>query len=419
MASDSRVGGTFETLKVRDFALLWSGQTVSALGDGIFLVALAIVTLDVHHSPSGIALVFAARAISSVLFSLLGGVVVDRVSRRFVLLASDAIRGVTVGVTGLLIASGQIRLWEIIVMAAVFGSADSFFGPALTTFVPEVLAPEQLVSGNALRRMSSQLTRGLLGPAIGGFVVTAIGSAWSFGFDAASFFVSAACLIAMNTRSSPVTSTQSALADARQGLRYVWRHHWLFFTIIGAALANFFGMAPLSVLLPLFVRETLHASALELGFVLATGGAAGVAASLVVARRGSPSRHVTVLWSAYTASGLAMTAIAFAPNVLVTALVAGVEVGLMLYGDVLWFSMMQRLVPHEVLGRVSSLVYLFAFSLGPLGILFGGVAAAVLGVRHSIFLCGIVSGLVCVATLFAPGVRDPERVASFDASLDR
>ena len=417
MARDVNAGGTLQALRERDFALLWSGQTVSSLGDGIFTIALAIVTLEVDHSPSGIALVFAARAIPSVLLALVGGVVVDRVSRRLVLLTSDAIRGGAVGVTGLLISRGELRLWELIVMAAIFGSADSFFGPASTTIVPELLSPEQFVGGNALSQMSTQLTQGLVGPAIGGFVVAAIGAAWSFGFDAASFLISAVCLTVMRSRSRSVASEQSPLEDARQGLRYVWKHHWLFYTIVGAALANFFGMAPLSVLLPLFVRETLHASALDLGLVFAAGGASGIIASLVVARLGSPRRVVSVLWIAYAASGAAIAAMAFATNVVVTGLFTALEVGLMLYGDVLWFSMMQRLVPHEVLGRVSSLVYLFAFSLGPLGILFGGVAATALGIRHAIFLCGLISGLICVAVLFVPGVLDPERVPNLDTSL--
>lgn len=417
MARDVNAGGTFQALRERDFALLWSGQTVSSLGDGIFTIALAIVTLDVDHHPTGIALVFAARAIPSVLLALVGGVVVDRVSRRLVMLTSDSIRGVAVGVTGLLIAKGELRLWELIVMAAIFGAADSFFSPAATTIVPELLSSEQLVPGNALSQMSFQLTQGLLGPAIGGFVVAAIGVAWSFGFDAASFFVSALCLTVMRSRSRPVASRQSPIEDAREGFRYVWKHHWLFYTIVGAALANFFGMAPLSVLLPLFVRETLHASALDLGLVFAAGGATGIIASLVVARIGPPRRQVSVLWIAYAASGAAIAAIAFAPNVIVMGIFTALEVGLMLYGDVLWFSMMQRLVPHEVLGRVSSLVYLFAFSLGPLGILFGGVAATALGIRHAIFWCGLISGLICVAVLFVPGVLDPERVPNLDTSL--
>ena len=136
MARDVNAGGTFQALRERDFALLWSGQTVSSLGDGIFTIALAIVTLDVDHHPTGIALVFAARAIPSVLIALVGGLVVDRMSRRLVMLTSDSIRGVAVGVTGLLIARGELRLWELIVMAAIFGATDSFFGPAATTIVP-------------------------------------------------------------------------------------------------------------------------------------------------------------------------------------------------------------------------------------------------------------------------------------------
>lgn len=149
------------------------------------------------------------------------------------------------------------------------------------------------------------------------------------------------------------------------------------------------------------------------------GDATGIVASLVVARLGPPLRQITVLWLSYAASGGAIAALAIAPNVLVTALLTALEVGFMLYGDVLWFAMMQRLVPHDVLGGVSSLVFLFAFSLGPLGILFGGVAATALGVRHAIFWCGLISGLICLAMLFVPGVLDPEWVPDLDTSLGR
>jgi CBS domain containing-hemolysin-like protein len=126
---------------------------------------------------------------------------------------------------------------------------------------------------------------------------------------------------------------------------------------------------------------------------------------------------VSVLWIAYGVSEAAIGSLSFAPNVVVTVLITAVEVGLMIYGDVLWFTMMQKLVPQEVLVRVSSLVFLFAFSLGPLGILFGGVAATVLGVRHSILAGGLISGPIRFAVLVVPGVRDPERPDNFANTL--
>ena len=154
----------------------------------------------------------------------------------------------------------------------------------------------------------------------------------------------------------------------------------------------------------------LLGSALALGLVLAAGGAAGVAASLVVARMGSPRHRVTVIWTSYAAGGIWIMLMAFATQVWMVGVFSALEVGLILYGDVLWVAMMQELVPREVLGRVSSLVYLVAFSLGPLGILAGGVAASAIGVRDALFVSGAVSGVICVVVLFLPGVRDPERL---------
>ena len=147
--------------------------------------------------------------------------------------------------------------------------------------------------------MSGQLTQGLIGPAVGGLIVGAIGSAWSFGIDALSFAASAACLLAMRIRTRRAERHGTAFAEAMEGISYVRSQRWLVASLFGAALANFVGMTPLTVLLPLLVRDVLHGSALSLGLVFAAGGAAGVIASLIVARMGSPRRRVTVLWTAY------------------------------------------------------------------------------------------------------------------------
>jgi len=107
---------------------------------------------------------------------------------------------------------------------------------------------------------------------------------------------------------------------------------------------------------------------------------------------------------------------AFAPNAWVVGGLSAIEIGFILYGDVLWVAMMQELVPKEILGRVSSLVYLFAFSMGPLGILAGGAAASAIGTRATLVVSGAVSSAICLLVILVPGARDPERIPAAEAS---
>ena len=402
-------GGIFRVLEQRDFALLWSGQSISSLGDGVFTVALALEALRVGGRPIDLAFVLAARAVPAVLLALAGGVVVDRVPRRLAMLVADAGRGCAVGTIALLVGYGKLELAELIVMSAVFGTADAFFWPASMGLVPELVPAELVLQANALSQTSSQFAQGLIGPAAGGIVVAAIGTAWSFGIDAISFAVSSLSLLAISSRSHPSGGGSSPFAAAHEGLSYVRRTRWLITSIGGAALANFFGFAPLSVLLTLLVRHVLKAGPLALGLVFAAGGAAGVVASLLVARLGPPRRQITVTWGCYGAGGAAIAAMSFAPEVWAVGALSALEVGLILYGDVLWLALMQRQVPKEMLGRVSSLVYLFGFALGPLGILAGGAVASLLGTRSALFLSGTTSGAICLAVMLLPGLRDPER----------
>ena len=132
-------------LRHRDFALLWSGQSVSLVGDGMFIVALAIETLHIDNHPTALSFVLAARLLPMVLLLLIGGAVVDRVPRGRTMLVSDATRGLAVGAIAVLVATGAIQLWELVVMCAVFGTADAFFYPASTAVVPEILPVELLM----------------------------------------------------------------------------------------------------------------------------------------------------------------------------------------------------------------------------------------------------------------------------------
>lgn len=396
----------FQPLRSRDFALLWSGQAVSQLGDGVFTVTLALEALGVDHNPIGLSLVLASRLLPAVVFTLLGGVLVDRVSRRLVMLAADLTQGAAVAVIAVLVAIHAVDLAALIVMAIAFGLGDAVFYPASVAITPELVPPEQLVGASALSGTSLQLGRVLIGPAVGGIIVGFLGEAWGFGIDAVSFGISAAALVAMRARSQPASQGESPLVEIRAGLRFFFSKRWLWVTNLGAALGNFLAFSPLGVLVPLLVKRELHGGGIALGLVLAAGGLGGLAASLVLGHRDPPRHRLVHLWLGWGLSGVGVLGLGFAPNVWLAGGLAFVTYGLDAYGSVLENPLVQAGVPEDMLGRVSSVGYLLGLGLGPLGIVAAGAATDLVGVRATLIIGGGITALTTLIPIL-PGVEDP------------
>jgi MFS family permease len=302
-------------LRHRDFALLWAGQTVSMAGDGMFTVALALEALRLDHSPAGLSFVLAARIAPAVCLLPLGGAVVDRAPRWLTMLAGDVGRGVAVGLAGLAVATGTARLWQLFAMAVVFGVCDAFFAPASTAIVPELLPAELLVQGSSLSATSQQAAQRFIGPAVGGLIVVTAGIGTAFAVDAASFAVSAACLLAIANRrrlpgGMPATATssprRSLLSEAREGLRYCTSRRWLWMAVASHGFVSTVAIAPLFVLVPLLIRQVMGQSGAVLGLVLAAGGLGGVTGALVAGRIPIRGRQVTAMWLTLGAAGAAV-----------------------------------------------------------------------------------------------------------------
>jgi MFS family permease len=377
---------------------------VSLLGDGIYTVALIIEALRVDHSPSALGLVLAARVMPMVILLPVAGVVVDRVSRRQAMIASDVVRGAAVGVLALLVAAHLASIAALLSISVVFGIANAFFGPAMNSILPELLTGDLLTQGNALRATTTQLASAMIGPAVGGVLVGIMGTAWSFTSDAASFAVSAGCLIAMHKRPAPKRSGKSFWADAVGGLAFIRRRRWLLVTMIAASTSNFFGLAPIGVLIPLMVNHTLHAGALSLGLVLAADGIGGFASSLVAARLPDPARPIVRIWVVYGLSGFTSALIAFSNGPVMVGALGAVTFALLIYGDVLFFSTMQRLIPSDMQGRTFAAIQILAVAMMPIGTLLAGVTAGEIGVRLTLALSGILSGAAVLVLIF-PDVR--------------
>ncbi len=399
----------FESLKSRDFALLFVGQSISLIGDGVFTVALALAALGIDHTPRTLAFAIAARTLPMLIVLLFSGVIVDRLPRRLIMLGSDLTRGAMVLLLAWLEFHHRLDFRSLIAISAVFGLADAFFYPASNAIVPELLPVDALANGNGLMSASQQLTAQLSGPALGGLVVSVFGTGTGFLFDAGTFAVSSVCLVLIYGAKPEASERRSRLrAELKEGINYVRSNRWLWVTALVASVANAIAFSPTAVIGPLMVKEILHGSALDLGLVLAAGGAGGLIGALVVSRYGSPKRDVSAMWIALSLSGLADFLAAFSGSVTVFGVAVFVETIFLIYGVALWNPLIQRMVPNELLGRVSSIDWFLSLGLAPIGIVFAGSMAALIGVRQVMAIGGaitVIAGLV----LFIPGVRDPER----------
>jgi Transmembrane secretion effector len=308
---------------------------------------------------------------------------------------------------------------SLIVLVVVYGAGQALFGPAFSSIVPQVVPKELLVQANSLGQFVRPVAWTLIGPLVGGALVAGLGTGWAFVTDAATFAISAVMVGLMRTRPHAKSEDErtSPWADLKEGLRYVRSKTWLWVAMLTGTVSLLATWGPWEVLVPYVVRNDLGGSAADLGLVFGAGGVGSLTVALTMGQRGRlPRRAMTALYVTW-AVGMLMTAgfglvstvwqamaVAFISESCITALV------------VIWFTLLQRLVPGYLLGRVSSLDWLISIAGVPLSFAVVGPAAAAFGVDATLFAAGVIGALVTVAFMFYPGARDPERDGSLDAA---
>ncbi len=395
-------------LRHRDYALLWGGQTVSVVGDGIYTIAIALEALHVSDHASTLAYVEAARIAPNALLLLFAGALVDRLPRRLVVLAANLLRAGAIAALAVLALAHALEVTELVVLSAAVGVGDAFFYPAYQAIMPELLPPELLTQGNAFNSASETVGLAFAGPAIGGVLVALGGAPTAFAVDTGSFVASALCLALMTKLPAPASSGRSMAADARQGIRWTMRQRWLWCGLLAVSLSNFAAFSPTAVTIPLIVRDVLHQGPLAFGATFGAAGAGGLVAVAMAARLGAPKRRMSAIWGAWAVASLGLLGVGVAPDVFVLAACGAVTFFGLTYGNLLWATLMQTAVPAEMLGRVSSIDWLCSICLSPLGVLFAGALAGAIGVRATVLLGAGLSTLSCLV-VFVPGVRDPDR----------
>jgi DHA3 family tetracycline resistance protein-like MFS transporter len=329
--------------------------------------------------------------------------------RRRVLIAADLVRALVLLATGVLSLAGVLELWHLVVLAVLYGAGEAFFGPAFGALVPEIVAPRLLVEANSLEQLVRQAAERLLGPAVGGFVVAAVGAGGAFLVDAGTFAVSAACIWGLQVRSLPAPqATRSARRELGEAVTFVRSQPWLWATLVAAALSLLLFLGPLEVLLPFVVRNDLHAGAWGYGAILSAAGAGSVLASLIVSQRGPPRRYLTFAYGAWMIATLPFIGYAFGTAVWQLMVFAVVFGACETAGMVVWGTLMSSRVPAPLRGRVHSLDWFVSIGLTPVSFALTGPVSKAIGTDATLVLAGVLPIVVCVVLYLAAGLRRDE-----------
>lgn len=393
------------------FAFLWSGQTISRFGDHLYRVALAWWVLEKTGSAAAMGTVLIFTSVPMLIFILIGGVAVDRFPRARVMFFSDLLRAAVVGVITLLAFTNGLEIWHIYVASILFGFVSAFFQPAYIAIVPDIVSSDHRPSANSLTALSAQLT-GILGPAAGAGIVAYSGTASAFALDAFSFIISAFCLLPL-LRITPLpgnTPEQSnprpnVLTDFREGWRAVITIPWLWITILLAALMNLTEFGPYSVALPFLVKNNLGNDVQILGWLYSAGSIGSVLAAVWLGHKTSLRRRGILAYSGLVIWGLTTAALGL-PMPIALLLTASFAVGASInVFNLIWVNTLQEMVPHEMLGRVSSIDYLGSFVLLPIGYGIAGWATDSVGAPMVLLVGGILTALLALAGLSHPSIR--------------
>jgi hypothetical protein len=402
-------------LQERNFARYLAASTVSTLGSGMAMVALAFAVLE-FGGATDLGIVLLAREVPLVVLLLLGGVFADRMPRRTILVGSDLVKGIAQLVTAILLFSGTANVWNVAALQAVFGMSAAFSRPATTGMVREAVSDARLQEANALLGLSSS-ELSIAGPAIGALLVATGSPAWAISVDSITFFVSAALIASMQLTATVRIASASILGDLRGGWREFVERPWAVAMVASFGLFQLTYFPALLVLGPLVAKEELGGAG-AWGTILAIESFGAVAGGMFALRLRF-KRPLVASQLMVVPSGLLLAALAV-PLPLIGLAVVSFAVGIgFALGNTLWMTALQRNVPEHALSRISSFDWLGSVALNPIGYALIGPIAAAFGTSQTLLVAAILNVTVCLSVVLVPsvrsvGMRAPVAVAAAD-----
>ncbi len=407
--TESRLRATVRALRHRNFRLFFSGQLISLIGTWMQNVALSWLVYRLTGSSVLLGSVNFASQIPVFLLSPAGGVVADRYNRHRVVIATQTASMVLAFALAVLTLFNVIKVWEIFVLSALLGVVNAFDIPARQSFLVEMTSREDMINAIALNSSAFNGAR-IVGPAVAGILVAAVGEGWCFFANAVSYIAVIAGLLMMRVAPfrRPLTET-SALRHVIEGFLWVAHTAPIRALLLLVGLVSLAGM-PYSVLMPIFADGILHSGATGLGILMGISGAGALVGALILASR------QTVLglgrWITIASSVFSLTLIAFAFSRWLQ-----LSAGLLIF---IGFSAMiqmgstntliQSMTPDHLRGRVLAAYSMMLMGMAPIGALIAGVMAEHIGAPATVAIGGVACALGSAAFGWRlPGLRKEAR----------
>ena len=381
---------TFSAMRHRNFQLYFGGQLISNIGTWMQIIAQGWVVYQIGHSELTLGLVAFASAIPNLLISPWGGVVVDRVSRRNLLILTQAGAMLLALALAALTFTNVVREWHVIVLAALLGVVNAFDAPARQAFVPEMVGKSDLSNAIALNSMMFNSAR-IIGPALAGLMLAVIGAAWCFTLNGISYLAVIAGLWLMKL--PPHRRSQYTASPWQQwvsGMRYTAGNREISALILLSLVFSIFGISYFTVL-PAFVEKLLHQGAMAYGWVNAASGFGAVTGALILANRVSHGRRGQLLVLTNILFPLILIAFAFTSLYPLSLVLAyGLGAGFMVQFTTI-NTLLQTRVDDKFRGRVMGLYTITFFGFAPFGNLILGALGEKFGLSFAITLFAVFS----------------------------
>lgn len=409
---------------LRNPAYRWlaAALVASMVGAGIWMVALVWQIVAIGGGAAELSMVAGASAVGMLLTTLLGGALADRMSQRRILLVVEVVRAASVGVVALLSLAGGLAVWQLAAVAFVGGVMAGLYYPAYSALLPTVVPEDELMAANGFEGMARPVLMQAGGPALASGLIAVTSPGAALAVTALTGVVAAACLLRVPERArrdhnggaeqaeqaqrmaQPSATRHPALAllvDVRDGFAYMVRTPWLLGTLVFASLLILLIMGPFEVLVPFVIKDAADGGPAEHALILAAFGIGGAVGSAVIASMRMPRRYLTVMNLLWAFGCLPLAVFGLTDQVWIMVVAAFLVGAAFNGGVVIWGTLLQRRVPAEMLGRVSSLDFFVSLAFMPVSMAIAGPAGEAVGLPVVFLIAGVAPLVIAVVAIVA------------------